>query len=714
MERDRNTTHGKGNRPDRSNDQLIETDVIGKIKWTDPNRGFGFINFKAGDIDQDLFFHYSDIIGHKSWTCKINDIVMFDIMYGTKGLYGKEVQLLERSDDSPSDLSEDDVKNKDTYLIYTDVTGIVGKFYSQHGYGFIKSDIVKEGIFFHQSAIADGPSKKYEHVIQDNDEVIFELWFGLKGYRAKNVRLLVDETIPENGKRKANQNEAADDRTRGTSFGYSKSDVEPGHTKPRSHASNIGRGRARKDKEYDTNGSRDFKSSTYAGCNSQNPHDPGTQKYPRERTYGTYTRTGSEEEIPTERSSKFSSREYSFKAETSAQNNPRAPGYEKDTGFNEFSGASFYNEEESPYENYTRMPPHFDYFGQAGASQPKERKYESTKQSGKMDGNDKEKTDERKNFTYTYKSSDEKPHDGERPKKKTGDSDKKDKPTPSAKPRTTNSQNQQESSREQSGGRKKDGTKYDTGQSEKTSAQNNPRAPGCEKETGFNGFSGASSYYKEESPYENYTRVPPHFGQAGASQPKERKYESTKQSGKMDGNDKGKTDERKNFTYTYKSSDEKPHDGEHPKKQTGDSDKKDKSTPSAKPRTTNSQNQQESSREKSGGRKKDDSKQDKGQPKKTSATNNTGTRAPRCDKDTSAHGVFGEARDYKEDKRPHEGNTGMPPRPERKDESTKQSGKANGNDEGKTRYSTSYAHNTYKSGEDRASYGGTTKTRNDG
>ncbi len=62
--------------------------VVGKVKWFDVRKGWGFIAQESGE---DVFVHYSNVKGDGFKKLADGEEVQFDIVQGEKGLHAENV-----------------------------------------------------------------------------------------------------------------------------------------------------------------------------------------------------------------------------------------------------------------------------------------------------------------------------------------------------------------------------------------------------------------------------------------------------------------------------------------------------------------------------------------------------------------------------------------------------------------------------------------------
>ncbi len=66
--------------------------VIGKVKWFNTKKGFGFI--RKEDSEQDIFVHYSSITGDGYKALQEGEDVQFELIEGPKGLQAQNVSKM--------------------------------------------------------------------------------------------------------------------------------------------------------------------------------------------------------------------------------------------------------------------------------------------------------------------------------------------------------------------------------------------------------------------------------------------------------------------------------------------------------------------------------------------------------------------------------------------------------------------------------------------
>ena len=70
--------------------------TLGKVKWFDPKKGYGFI---VGPEEQDVFVHYSHIGGDGFRSLKDGEDVKYELVEGDKGWQAREVLRADSSEE---------------------------------------------------------------------------------------------------------------------------------------------------------------------------------------------------------------------------------------------------------------------------------------------------------------------------------------------------------------------------------------------------------------------------------------------------------------------------------------------------------------------------------------------------------------------------------------------------------------------------------------
>jgi len=65
--------------------------VMGKVKWFNDAKGFGFLEQEGGD---DVFCHFSAITGDGFKSLQEGDAVEFEVVKGPKGLQAENVRRI--------------------------------------------------------------------------------------------------------------------------------------------------------------------------------------------------------------------------------------------------------------------------------------------------------------------------------------------------------------------------------------------------------------------------------------------------------------------------------------------------------------------------------------------------------------------------------------------------------------------------------------------
>ena len=74
--------------------------IHGEVKWFDPKKGYGFI---VGPEGQDVFVHFSQIMGDGFRSLKDGEPVEYELVEGDKGLQAKDVKRSQAEAPAPAE-----------------------------------------------------------------------------------------------------------------------------------------------------------------------------------------------------------------------------------------------------------------------------------------------------------------------------------------------------------------------------------------------------------------------------------------------------------------------------------------------------------------------------------------------------------------------------------------------------------------------------------
>ena len=168
----------------------------GTVKWFDPDKGFGFIARDDGGAD--LFVHRS-ALGMQ--TLGEGDRVDFVAGSGMKGPAATNINILERNPNPPTrrpgggngggyggggggGYGDDSYGSSSVDVADLPIrSGVVKRYDSAKGFGFITPDDGGNDVFVHRSACGYGG-------LVEGDHVEFRLGDGPKGPRAEQVKVI--------------------------------------------------------------------------------------------------------------------------------------------------------------------------------------------------------------------------------------------------------------------------------------------------------------------------------------------------------------------------------------------------------------------------------------------------------------------------------------------------------------------------------------------
>jgi CspA family cold shock protein len=162
--------------------------ATGIVKWYDPDKGYGFVSRDEGG--DDLFLHHT-MVGTE--IVAEGDRISFSVGYGLKGERAENIEVVERGVNPPRErrprefrATDDSRRPSVDPLTLPRLEGVVQRYDTAKGFGFIRSTENPDDVFFHGSIVVGSP-------VHPGDAVEFRLGEGPKGPRAQQVRLLVGD-----------------------------------------------------------------------------------------------------------------------------------------------------------------------------------------------------------------------------------------------------------------------------------------------------------------------------------------------------------------------------------------------------------------------------------------------------------------------------------------------------------------------------------------
>lgn len=76
---------------------------IGRVKWFNNAKGYGFILPEDGE--EDYFVHYSSIQMDGYKTLKAGQVISFDILEGPKGSHAINIQMVDTNPDDSNEIA---------------------------------------------------------------------------------------------------------------------------------------------------------------------------------------------------------------------------------------------------------------------------------------------------------------------------------------------------------------------------------------------------------------------------------------------------------------------------------------------------------------------------------------------------------------------------------------------------------------------------------
>jgi CspA family cold shock protein len=149
----------------------------GTVSWYDEGKGFGFITPDAGGPD--VFVHVKALAEGLTWLAE-GDRVSYEVVHGDKGPQARDLHLVQEAADAAPAASAQAGSGAPA----RGGEGVVARYDSERGFGFITPDAGGADLFVHLSVVLDGDS------LEKGERVRFAVRQSDRGPQADRVERL--------------------------------------------------------------------------------------------------------------------------------------------------------------------------------------------------------------------------------------------------------------------------------------------------------------------------------------------------------------------------------------------------------------------------------------------------------------------------------------------------------------------------------------------
>ena len=158
--------------------------VHGVVKWFNPEKGFGFVEFSDGSGD--AFLHGSVLAQSGINAVQQGETLEVRVGPGHKGPHVTEVLSVDKSTATPMASRQSNAQATTLNGASVEETGTVKWFNADRGYGFIAPNGGGKDVFVHVSAL----ERSGIEGLSEGQTVVVDVVAGRKGPEAASVRLI--------------------------------------------------------------------------------------------------------------------------------------------------------------------------------------------------------------------------------------------------------------------------------------------------------------------------------------------------------------------------------------------------------------------------------------------------------------------------------------------------------------------------------------------